>query len=116
MIKQDPNHKTTSPDYKRIFKDMIEMKYPEKEEICKNILSKKELSSLDILSLNRKIFGNEDKETEQFNQSHRSYDKETILEILHHQKKNKLNNSELARDLKMSRNTIAKWKKLFCSN
>lgn len=104
-----------SPDYKKIFNDMIQMKYPEKEEECKSILNKKELSSLDILNINKKIFGTEDKETQIFNQSHRSYDKETVLEILKHQKKNRLNNSELARDIKMSRNTITKWKKIFAS-
>ncbi|SHK90982.1 transposase [Chryseobacterium polytrichastri] len=113
MILQLKNQELTAPDYKRIFNDMIQMKYPEKREVCKNILNKKELSSLDILHLNEKIFGTEDKETQLFNQSHRSYDKETIIEILKHQKKNKLNNSELARDLKMSRNTITKWKKVF---
>lgn len=104
---------STSPDYKRIFNDMIQMKYPEKEEECKSILNKKELSSLDILHLNKKIFGMGEKETQLFNQSHRSYNKETALEILEYQKKNNLNNSEVARDLKMSRNTITKWKKVF---
>lgn len=106
---------SNAPDYKRIFNDMIQMKYPEKEKECQNILNKKELSSLDILNLNEKIFGTEDRETQIFNQSHRSYDKETVIEILELQKKNNLNNSELARDLKMSRNTITKWKKMFAA-
>ncbi|MFP3593247.1 helix-turn-helix domain-containing protein [Chryseobacterium sp. SIMBA_038] len=109
------NNTPNSPDYKRIFNDMIQMKFPEKEKECQNILSKKELSSLDILHLNEKIFGTEDRETQIFNQSHRSYDKETVIEILELQKKNNLNNSELARDLKMSRNTITKWKKMFAA-
>lgn len=113
MISHLENQESISPDYKRIFNDMIQMKYPEKKEECKNILNKEELSSLDILHLNEKIFGAEDKETQLFNQSHRSYNKDTIIEILKHQKKNNLNNSELARDLKMSRNTITKWKKVF---
>lgn len=107
------NQESKSPDYKRIFNDMIRMKYPEKEEECKNILNKKELSSLDIVNLNEKLFGTEDRDTQIFNQSHRSYNKETIIKILEFQKKNKLNNSELARDLKMSRNTITKWRKIF---
>lgn len=113
MISNLNDENSTSPDYKKIFKDMIKMKYPHKEQECKNLLNKKELSSLDILSLNEKIFGTEDKETQIFNQSHRSYNKGAVIEILQFQKKNKMNNSELARDLKMSRNTITKWKKIF---
>ncbi|WP_300685412.1 helix-turn-helix domain-containing protein [Chryseobacterium sp.] len=100
------------PDYKRIFKDIILFNYPEKEEECKNMLNKEELSTLDIIYLNQKIFGNENKNTQKLNQSLRSYNKKDIIEILEYQKKNKLNNSELASHFKMSRNTISKWKTL----
>jgi DNA-binding transcriptional regulator YiaG len=106
------NERTHGPDYKRIFTDIIKIKYPHKEEECKSLLNKSELLSLDIITLNQKIFGVEGKETDEFNQSHRSYSKQSILEILEYQKKNRLNNSQLALHFKISRNTIKKWNKL----
>ena len=109
------NEKTHGPDYKRIFIDIINIKYPHKEEECKGLLSKNELLSLDIITLNQKIFGVKDKETDEFNQSHRSYSRQSILEILEYQKKNRLNNSQLALHFKISRN-IKKWNKLAESN
>lgn len=102
-----------TPDYKKIFRDIIRFNYPEKEEECKNTLNKKELSTFDIIHLNQKIFGVENEKTQKFNQALRSYNQRDILEILEYQKKNKLNNSELATHLKMSRNTITKWKKIY---
>ncbi|KMQ58345.1 transposase [Chryseobacterium sp. FH2] len=101
------------PDYKRIYSDILKEKYPEKEHNCKSLLSKKNLSAIDIIELNQKIFGLADKEAEVFNQKHRSYDKIDILQILAYQKKHKLNNSQLANYFKLSRNTVAKWKKMF---
>lgn len=102
-----------TPDYHRIYNDIIDKKYPEKKEACKALLNKKELSVLDIIELNNKIFGLPDRATETFNQKHRSYDTSAILKILDYQKTYKLNNSELAQHFKLSRNTVTKWKKLF---
>lgn len=104
------------PDYRRIYTDIIDRKNPGKKKECKNLLSKDELSVLDILELNRRIFGNLVQDTEIANQKFRSYQESDILEILDFQKKNKLNNSQLAQHFKTSRNTIAKWKKLFSNN
>jgi len=105
--------KTNFPNYKRIYTDIISKKYPEKEKKCKYILQKKEISTLDIIKINEIIFGNTDKEESINNQKHRSYDESAVLEILNYQKKNKLNNSQLANHFKLSRNTIAKWRKNF---
>jgi hypothetical protein len=101
------------PDYRRIYTDIISRKYPHKEEKCKTLLNKKDLSFLDIIKLNSLIFETKTKETKIFNQRHRSYDKFTILEILGYQKKNKFNNTQLANHFKLSRNSIAKWKLFF---
>lgn len=101
------------PNYKLIYNDIINTKHPHKKEECSSILSKKEISILDIIKLNTIIFGMKDKETNIFNQKHRSYDEKTILEILDYQTKNELNNTELANHFKLSRNTVAKWKKHF---
>jgi hypothetical protein len=111
------NIKTNSPDYKRIFTDIILIKYPDKHDDCKDLLNKNELLALDIINLNQKIFGvSTDKESYYFNQSHRSYNKQAILNILDYQKKNKLNNTQVAMHFSMSRNTISKWKRLLETN
>lgn len=100
------------PDYQKIYSDLIALKHPEKKEQCKTILSKKLLSCFDIIRINDIIFGN-NIENISLSQRHRSYDDETIQKILYHQKKNKLNNSQVANHFKLSRNTITKWKKKF---
>ncbi|WP_419867928.1 helix-turn-helix domain-containing protein [Chryseobacterium sp. CT-SW4] len=99
------------PNYKKIYTDIINKKYPEKLTTCKTLLLKNKLSFLDVIKLNQKIFGNN--ETLSGNQRHRSYDVKTIFEILDYQKKHNLNNSQLAIHFKLSRNTVAKWKKNF---
>jgi len=102
-----------TPDYKRIYKDILEKKYPDKKQLCKNLLDKKKLTSLDIIELNKKIFGIVDQSSEMFNRRHRCYTQSDILKILDYQKKNNINNSQLAKHFKLSRNTIAKWKNFF---
>jgi DNA-binding transcriptional regulator YiaG len=99
------------PDYKKIYQDIIMKKFPEKMEFCFSILNKEEISVLNIIEIDRILFGM-DKESRIFNQKHRSYDKETIGEILEFQKKYSLTNIQLASHFKLSRNTVAKWKKL----
>lgn len=103
----------TQPNYKRIYTDLIQKKHPEKEIVCQSILRKEKLSVLDIIKVNQIIFGNSSKETEADNQKHRSYNQSTIVEILKYQKKNNLNNSQLALHFKLSRNTVAKWKRMY---
>lgn len=108
----DRQIQSLEPDYRRIYSDIINFKYPEKIKSCKTLLQKKNLSVLDILKLNQNIFGMVDKQTETFNQKHRSYDKAAIIEILQYQEKHQLNNTQLALHFKVSRNSVAKWKKL----
>lgn len=100
------------PDYKKIYTDIL-AKYPERRALCKEILCKENLSEVDIINLNQKIFGLPDKETKIFNQRHRSYTKPSILTILDYQQKYKLNNVQLAHKFNISRNTITKWKRIF---
>ena len=100
------------PDYKQIYTDILNKKFPEKKEECKNFLKKANLSAIEIIELNKKLFGI-NKETEKFNQRHRSYSRSDILNILDYQKKYQLNNTELATHFKLSRNTITKWRKIF---
>lgn len=100
-----------NPDYKKIYTDIIELKKPEKAEVCRRFLKKEKLTPLDIIALNDLIF--ETSAQNVISPKFRAYNKQTILHILDDQKKNNLNNSQLALQYKMSRNTIAKWKKIF---
>lgn len=102
-----------APNYKKIYTDILDKKHPSKISVCQRILSKKKLLTSDIIALNTIIFGHQDKETMVFNQRHRSYCEDTIKEILLYQKKHNLNNTQIALQLKLSRNTIAKWKKTY---
>ena len=105
------NNILMTPNYKAIYVDIIKKKFPHKKEGCLSILEKKNLSAIDVIALNTKIFGKSDRITEKFNQEHRFYYKSDIIQILEFQKKNKLNNNQLANHFKISRNTIAKWRK-----
>ena len=113
------HHKTlyimvhTHPNYRLIYNDLINTKHPHKQKECSTILGKKEISMLDVIKLNTIIFGIKDRETYMLNQKHRSYDQKTVIEILNYQRKNELNNTELANHFSLSRNTVAKWKKHF---
>ncbi|AYZ12790.1 helix-turn-helix domain-containing protein [Chryseobacterium arthrosphaerae] len=98
------------PNYKKIYSDILNAKYAEKIPYCLPILNKKNLSSTDIIRLNKIIFGTEGN---LYNQKHKSYDEPAILEILNYQKIHQCNNSQLAKQFNVSRNTIAKWKKMF---
>ncbi|MBB4805880.1 hypothetical protein HNP38_001152 [Chryseobacterium defluvii] len=102
-----------TPDYKRIYSDIIKKKFPDKKEDCKILLAKENLSAMDIIKLNTKIFGALNRQSENINQRHNSYNKSDILQILDYQKKNRLNNSQLARHFKLSRTTVSRWRKIF---
>ena len=105
MLKQNIN-------YQQIFRDILDTKCPEKKKVCIPLLQKVNLSAMDIVKINTEIFGIS-RENETSNQKHRSYHKSDILKILDYQKKHNLNNSQLANYFKLSRNTVAKWKKIF---
>lgn len=104
--------KNPGPNYRLIFSDIIDIKYPEKRIACKHLLEKDDLSALDIIKLNTIIFGSSGKEAESFNQKHRTYNQADIKQIIDYQKKNNLSNLQVSKEFKMSRNTISKWKKL----
>lgn len=105
--------KPTRPDYKRIYQDLIKIKFPDKESKCISILRKNKLSELDIINLERIIFGKLTHDESLKNKRHRSYDKAVIFKILKHQKIHSLTNTQLAVHYGLSRNTVAAWKKRF---
>lgn len=101
------------PDYKKLFTDIIVKKGLNPGKKCMLILKKKNLTTLDILLLNDLVFNTNCRQTDIFNQKHRSYSEEAILKILNYQKTNRLNNVQLANHFKLSRNTVTKWKKIY---
>ena len=102
---------STSIDYKRIFYDLLAKKHPERLPEFQDILNKDSLDELDVLTISEKISATKKAKSE--NGKYRSYNKSTILKILDYQKTNQLNNSQLAKHFNLSRNTVAKWKKMF---
>jgi len=105
--------KNLTPNYKLIFLDILEQKFPNRKDVCLPILSKNELSQFDIIELNQKIFGGIDKSTFSLNQKHKAYNKRSISKILNYQIENRLSNTKTASIFKLSRNTIANWKKKY---
>lgn len=77
------------------------------------IFYKENLSIMNVIELNNKIFGLKDRDTLAFNQKHKSYDHEAILQILTYQNKEKLTNAQLANHFRLSRNTVTKWRRLY---
>lgn len=111
IISKSAMENSTLINYKSIFCDLLAKKHPEKLSEFQNFLSKNSLSELDVIMLSKKLSIYQKANLE--NGKHRSYCKNTILQILNYQKKHELNNSQLANHFRLSRNTVAKWKRLF---
>lgn len=96
------------PNYQKIYKEIIQKKFPEKIQQTKKLL-KKEMDVLDVIKLSEILNTNETTD----NQKHKSYDLNSIQKILNIQKKNNYTNTYIAEKYKISRNTIAKWRKIY---
>ncbi|MFY7814030.1 MAG: helix-turn-helix domain-containing protein [Chryseobacterium taeanense] len=102
----------SSPNYRKIYEDMIAKKYPEKSAQCQRILNKKKISTIDVIMLNNIIIGFDANDIGR-NQKLKSYDKDAVFEILMYQKNNRLNNKQTAKHFNISRNTLSSWKRKF---
>lgn len=112
--KQKLKNKENRPLYHKIYTDMIRDKYPDREENCRDYLNKKNWTALDVIRVNMILFSKKQGHKEILSgQRHRAYDEESIKQMLQDQKENMLNNKELSTKYKLSRNTVAKWKKIF---
>lgn len=98
-------------NYKKLFQDIITLKYPDNRKDCVPLLEKEQLSEFDVVKLSNMLSDDNTKDRLKFNQAHKAYSKKTVEKILTYQAKNGLSNSDTAAFFKMSRNTIAKWKK-----
>ena|SRR5690606_6112148 len=99
--------------YKKIYSDLIQKRFPEKVQLLETFMHKNELSPLDVITLNQKIFDAPQKENFDINQKFKSYNSEMIYKILNYQKTHQLNNSQLAKHFNLSRNTVTAWKKKY---
>ncbi len=104
----------TGPNYQKIFQDIIAYDFPDVKKECKSILAKAKLSSRDVIALNQKIFKSNSKDHVE-SSKYRSYDLQSISEILEYQRKNEINDSQLAAHFSISRNTVRRWKNHFSS-
>ncbi|MBB4805551.1 hypothetical protein HNP38_000823 [Chryseobacterium defluvii] len=91
------------PNYQKIYEDLLR---------SKGLEGTKEVprfeKSTDIIRFDNLISDKNNEGADKENQRFRAYDEESVLEILTYQKKYRLNNSELARIFRLSRNTIAR--------
>jgi hypothetical protein len=102
------------PDYHRIFNDILSKILSIKLHALK-FLKRKDLSALDVIKLNTLIFSYTERNTPSGigENKHRSYNKTDILYMLDFQKENGYNNSQISLYFRVSRNSIAKWRKIF---
>ncbi len=100
------------PNYSKIYHDLLKEQYPEKLKDSKVKELLKSLNTSDeVIKFNDKIF-KQSKESQENNQKLRTYDKETMLKILNYQKQHGFSSNYISKQYKISRTTIAKWKKI----
>jgi hypothetical protein len=101
------------PNYKKIYYDLLKEKQPEKLGDPKILHLLNNLNTMeDVLKINALVSDSSKKNLKK-NQQLKNYDKKTVLRLLHYQKKHNLSDNFMSKKLKMSRTTIAKWRKIF---
>lgn len=98
-----------TPNYQKIYEDLIKFKGLEG-----NITVPKLERSIDIIKFNKLIAKQQGNEV--VTQQAKSYDEDSILELLHYQIKYGMSNTQLALEFKLSRNTVARWKKIYLNH
>lgn len=100
------------PNYSKIYHDLLLTEHPEK---LKDVKIKELLQNLntsdEVIKFNEKLFA-QSKESIENNQKLRTYDKETMLKILNYQKQHGFSSNYISKKYKISRTTLAKWKKI----
>jgi len=101
------------PNYSKIYHDMLKLEHPDKfnDPKIKELL-KRLNTTQDVLNFNEKIF-KQSRESQRDNQKLKTYDKKTMLKLLEYQHKHGFSTSFMSKKYKISRTTIAKWKKTF---
>jgi len=101
------------PNYQKLYKEITERFHKEKNNLVTMYLEKEEWTSLDVITVNDLLFNRKRNEELEFNAKCKSYDELSINKILNYQKQYRLNNTQLANHFKLSRNTVAGWKKKY---
>lgn len=100
------------PNYSKIYHDLLQAEYPEKLKDVKVTELLQNLNTSDeVIKFNEKLF-KQSKESLENNQKLRTYDRETMLKILMYQKQHGFSSNYISKKYKISRTTIAKWKKI----
>jgi hypothetical protein len=100
-----------TPNYTKIYTDMISELFPMKLNDPDILRRLKEIKTIkDVIILNNILFKNGINKVR--NQKLKCYDLTTMETILKYQKTHQLTDTHIARQYHMSRNTVAKWKKI----
>ena len=111
-------------DYKRLYLDYIDandtLSNPVKKDL-KSIIEGQQNDDLSyrvLMQINTVIRENVNTVRENMvgYKQYNAYDKEFIRYVLSYQKRNNLTNKDISLKFRMSRNTVAKWKRLFKSS
>lgn len=116
MDRKTQEYRKLGPDYARIYSDLIQLKFPELQNEMQEYLQIKKIGYFDIQQINKKLFGEKKHEQLSIEQKYKAYDVATILEMLRYQKEYGYTNTQLANHFRLSRNTVANWKKTFKDN
>ncbi|WP_294246180.1 helix-turn-helix domain-containing protein [uncultured Chryseobacterium sp.] len=87
--------------------DPEKLEDPKIQRLLKNLKTTE-----DVLKLNELVFKSS-KESLRNNQKLKTYDKKTMLKLLQYQQKHGLSTNYMSKKYRISRTTIAKWKKTF---
>lgn len=100
------------PNYSKIYHDLLLQEQPErlKDERVKELLQNLNTSE-EVIKFSENFF-KPSKESLENNQKLKTYDKETMLKIFDYQKKHGLSSNLISQQYKISRTTLAKWKKI----
>ncbi|WP_415325724.1 helix-turn-helix domain-containing protein [Chryseobacterium sp. MMS23-Vi53] len=97
----------------KIYQDMLKQEHPDKLQDPKiQSLLKNLKTTEDVLNFNELVFKHT-KESLRNNQKLKTYDKKTMLKLLQYQKKHGFSTSFMSKKYKISRTTLAKWRKTF---
>lgn len=113
QIRREKRKRNSGPDYKRIYKEIAQKFDIETTPHIESYFNKEEWTALDVIIVNNLLFKKHNKEQTDFNQQHKAYDLETIKAVLDYQEKHKLSNVQVANEFKLSRNTLATWRKKY---
>ena len=99
------------PDYQKIYKEITERFHKNKTDKVKTYLQKEEWTSFDVIAVNKLLYDMKENNELKVDKRCKAYDEQTIISVLNHQKEFRLNNSELSRLFKISRNSVISWRK-----